>query len=369
MKPLAFRSLGLVSCLGPDLDAAVAAVATGRLRSPAWREIDGLARPYRAMGSVQADAGRRNRELSLAAAEQALAGLSLAERAETAVFVGSSSFAVNVIEEAWPGYGEAAGSFGGMAEVLRRDLGLSGPALGLSSACTSGLSALAAAQQALSLGRLRRVLVLGLEFENRLSLAGFAALGLLSTTACRPLDPGRDGLVLGEAAAALLVEAAEDGAGARLLSLVQRTDSHSATGLNPDGAPVGQVMDQALAAAGLPAEAVDLVKLQAAGSPANDAIEARALSRVFAAPPRLLSLKPWLGHCLGASGPAELALLLGCWRAGFTPGTGLALEADPELGLSLPACACQEIPDHALFQILGFGGSLACAVLASGRPA
>ncbi|MBI2380629.1 MAG: beta-ketoacyl synthase [Gammaproteobacteria bacterium] len=365
---IAFRGLGLVSCLGPDLDAAVAAVAAGRMPEPAWRRIDGVERPYRAIARAGDDAWTRNLDLSRAAAEQALAGLSWSERAETAVFVGSSSYTVNAIEQAWPAYGPAAGSFGGMAEVLRRELGLVGPALGLSSACTSGLSALAAAQQALSLGRLRRVLVLGLEFENRLSLAGFAALGLLSTTACRPLDPARDGLVLGEAAAALLVEAAEDGTGERLLSLVQRTDSHSATGLNPDGAPVAQAIGQALAAAGLPAEALDLVKLQAAGSPANDVIEARALSRVFAAPPRLLSLKPWLGHCLGASGPAELALLLGCWRAGFTPGTGCELDRDPELGLELPAGNAPAIPRHALFQILGFGGSLACAVLASGRP-
>ena len=91
---------------------------------------------------------------------------------------------------------------------------------------------------------------------------------------------------------------------------------------------------EALAQSGLNPCDIDLVKVQAAGSPVNDAIEAEALKQVFSdSLPPLVSLKSLLGHTLGASGAAELALLIACIEAGAWPSAGY--EIDGELGITL----------------------------------
>jgi 3-oxoacyl-[acyl-carrier-protein] synthase-1 len=102
---------------------------------------------------------------------------------------------------------------------------------------------------------------------------------------------------------------------------------------------------------------VDLIKLQAAGSPLSDLAEARAVRGLFEPPPKLASLKGAIGHTLGASGPAELALLLGALARGRVPPTWGYEVHDEEIGLAPSGGVAADVR-RVLFNLAGFGGSV-----------
>ncbi|MGC2520266.1 MAG: beta-ketoacyl synthase, partial [Burkholderiales bacterium] len=134
-------------------------------------------------------------------------------------------------------------------------------------------------------------------------------------------------------------------------------------------AAMTELMRRALARSGVAAADVALVKAQAAGSPANDAAEATALKQVFEAVPPVTSLKGYIGHVLGASGCAELALLIGCWRAGFTPAMAGYATPDPALAWQpLQPAPPPGVPRHALLNHVGFGGGQAALVVGHDLP-
>jgi 3-oxoacyl-[acyl-carrier-protein] synthase-1 len=127
------------------------------------------------------------------------------------------------------------------------------------------------------------------------------------------------------------------------------------------------VIQAALQQAGLAAADISLVKLHAAGVGSTDTAEAHALQHVFGAQmPPLLSLKPYLGHTLGASTLAEVTALLACLNHGHIPATPSCAVPDPELGL-VPVGSRQPLqPEHVLCISVGFGGSVAAGVLSRG---
>ena len=241
-----------------------------------------------------------------------------------------------------------------------------GPVFLISSACTSGMQALLSACEWLRAGKATEALVLGLELDNQLTLPGFAALQLLSPERCKPFALLRNGLVLGEAVAALRLST-EQTAHWRLLGGANVVDGTQPT--SASAAAVAQMCERALAASNIRATDVDLIKVQAAGSPGNDAAEAEGLLAAFAPLPALVSLKPLIGHCMGASGVAEIALLLECLDHGHWPTCPAALAdvADPQLGVALAVLAPQQ--PHCVFaNILGFGGCHTAVVLKRGPP-
>jgi 3-oxoacyl-[acyl-carrier-protein] synthase-1 len=123
-------------------------------------------------------------------------------------------------------------------------------------------------------------------------------------------------------------------------------------------------MADCLNAAHLNPSDIDLIKLQAAGSPGTDLAEANALRQVFNGQmPPLLSLKPALGHTLGASGIAELAALLACLEADRIPATTRDFEIDGEIALSPTTVRNTGHVDRALLNLIGFGGGVASLIV------
>ncbi|MDB5813442.1 MAG: Beta-ketoacyl synthase [Rhodocyclales bacterium] len=278
------------------------------------------------------------------------------------LFIASSSLNMGAIER-----GQAPlPDMHAEAEQIAAWLEWQGPVRWVSTACTSSINALIAASRMLRAGHCEEALVLGIELFNRYTLSGFAAMQLLSPTAALPLGTARDGLVLGEAVAAL-----------RLSKTPQRwallggacvVDGTDATGASRQA--VASCWREALEASELHADSIDLLKLQAAGSPSNDAIELGAIDEVFAHTPALTSLKAHIGHTLGASGAAEIALLTGGLEAQVWP----AVRYEQDVGLphrlnvTAPSLATSSLATsthstHLLASIIGFGGSHACAVL------
>jgi 3-oxoacyl-[acyl-carrier-protein] synthase I len=292
---------------------------------------------------------------SVAAALRKKAGLNEEEWGGMPCFVGSSSHFIGAHEEQ---PGQELGPPVEFAAQLARCFGVSGPVMAVNTACTSGLTALGLARDRVEAGACAHALVLGVELANRLSALGFTALGLLSPTQARPCDRGRDGLALGEAFGAVIVSGAGDW---RIAGFAAAIDPSGLATPAPNESVIARAMRAALDAAGW--REIDLLKLQAGGSPSGDLAEARAVHGVFRSTPRhLVSFKGEIGHTLGASGPAELALLLDALSRGVVPATAGFRRPDPELGLE-PRPGDGSAVRRILFNLAGFGGHVASLAL------
>lgn len=274
-----------------------------------------------------------------------------------ALFIATSSLDGESAQNA-----QYAMDFHALAQRMGYWLQWEGPIFLVSSACTSAMQALLGAFEWLHDRSGTEALVLGLELDNQLTLPGFAALQLLSPSTSQPFGPQRDGLVLGEAVAALRLSTTTP------TPWILRGGANVVDGTQPTSASadaVARMCQQALANSGVASHDIDAIKVQAAGSPGNDAAEAQGLRLAFDSMPALLSLKPSIGHCLGASGAAEIALMMELLDRGYWPCN--ENPADPLLGVQLASHAPQRLR-HVLAAILGFGGSHAAVVLEHQAP-
>lgn len=344
---------GLACSLGLDLNESLAGLRSGG--RPAGRIFlpgaMGGEFPYFAIPFAAQDWRERARQLVRRVAAEA----GVRPGCRGALLIASSSFDVGATEAT---LGDAAvADYRPFNEAVSGWLEWAGPVYAISTACTSSLNALIAARALLGSGAVDEVVVLGIELDNRLTPGGFAALQLLSRTTSKPFGVDRDGLVLGESVVAVRLRA--DGGGQWRLT----GGANVVDGANPTGASasaVAAMIRQALATSGLAAAQVDLVKVQAAGSPANDESEARGLVEAFGAVPALVSLKATIGHTMGASGAAEIVLLTACLENGVWPAS--PDEVDPALGIELASEPPREVR-RLLATVLGFGGSHATVVL------
>ena len=349
MTPLYLHGRSLISALGADLQQAVTALAAGGVTPQRIQLPGGTEWPFFSIAYPETQWRVRAEALLRSAIAQA----GVADRCELPLFIASSSLQIGATEteEQAP-----AGDYYNFAEEVAAWLGWHGPVYLISTACTSAMHALLAAAAHIRSGAADEAVVLGVELSNRYTLAGFAAMQLLSPTSPRPLGTTRDGLVLGEAVAALHLSRHPSRwclrGGSNLL------DGSDPTGASP--ATVSRLCHQALQNSGLAMSDIDLIKAQAAGSPVNDLNEIRGLTALFGTLPPLTTLKAAIGHTLGASGAAEIALLLECLEKGVWPRSTYPL--DPEAGTVLTS----KMPTkarHILAIILGFGGGYSAVAL------
>ena len=225
--------------------------------------------------------------------------------------------------------------------------GLKGPVTSVATACAAGSHSVGDAFNYIRLGYADMMLAGGTEAcIDRLSVAGFARMKALSTNgtpgaASRPFDAHRDGFVIGEGAGILVLEelSAAERRGATIIAEVLgfgvSGDAHHATHPPPDGAGAERSMRQALNIAGVTPSQVGYINAHATSTPVGDAIEVRAIERVFAptASPAssssslfVSSTKGATGHLLGAAGAVEAAVTALALRDGVVPAT-LNLDA------------------------------------------
>jgi len=237
----------------------------------------------------------------------------------------------------------------------------------VSTACSSSAFAIALAAETIRRGEAPIALAIGTDGLCRLTYAGFDALQALDPDRCRPFDRDRQGLSLGEGAAALVLEDAAHararGARARaaLAGWGTATDAHHVTAPHPDGAGALAALAAALGDAGLAPEAVSYVNAHGTGTPQNDAVEVAVLRRVFG---RRLphvpvsSTKSQLGHCLGAAGAIEAVVTVLALDEGIVPPTVSLRTPDPAWAdLDLVPNAGRRAPlDVAVTSSYGFGG-------------
>ncbi len=257
--------------------------------------------------------------------------------------------------------------------------GARGPNLTVNTACAAGASAIGTALQLLRSGAVDVVLAGGVEAGiTPLSVAAFSNMGALSknddpTTASRPFDVDRDGFVMGEGAAVLVLERADHAAarGAEVLGRVAgygaSADAHHATAPPEDGAGAVLAMRRALEDAGLEPTAIGHVNAHGTSTPLNDAAESKALRTVLGDHTdtvAVASTKGVTGHLLGAAGAVEAVIALQVLREGVVPPTAGLRTQDPDIDLDVVHGEPRELQVGAvLSNSFGFGGQNAALVL------
>ncbi|MDS1269234.1 beta-ketoacyl-[acyl-carrier-protein] synthase family protein [Lipingzhangella sp. LS1_29] len=231
--------------------------------------------------------------------------------------------------------------------AIAMELGWRGPSLALATACASGSSAVGQAARLIRDGRCTVALAGGADNGvTRISLAAFAQLGALSQRnqepqfASRPFDRNRDGYVMGEGSAFLVLESLDHArnrgarAYAQVCGYAENNDAHHLTAPRPDGQPAAACMRSALDDAGLTADQIGHINAHGTSTAANDAMEARALATVFGSwekIPPITAPKGVFGHLMGGAGAIEAAVAALSVHEGSVPPVANHSQGDVEL--------------------------------------
>lgn len=284
-----------------------------------------------------------------------------------ALFLGTSTSGILSTELAYQGRDPATGrlpeefrydtrhNLDATTEFVRRVLGLTGPSMTVSTACSSSAKVFCLAERFIRMGLVDAAVVGGVDSLCHTTLYGFSALQLVATDVCRPFDTARRGLTIGEAAGFALLER---GAGAlQLVGYGETSDAHHMSTPHPDGDGARRAMLEALARARLSAGDIDYVNLHGTATPANDRAEGRAVHGVFGTAAPCSSTKGVTGHTLGAAGITEAAISLLSLEHDFMPGSPTTREVDPEIQCTIALRGEARKLSHVMSNSFGFGGN------------
>jgi 3-oxoacyl-[acyl-carrier-protein] synthase II len=261
---------------------------------------------------------------------------------------------------------------------VQQTLGFSGPSIIIANACASGANAIGHAADLISVGAADCVLAGGFEALTELVFVGFDCLQATSTDRCRPFDLNRSGLLLGEAAAFLVLESNEHAQrrGAtplcHLTGYGHTTDFFHLTQPDPNGAALVEVMRAATTQARITPAQIGYINAHGTATPVNDGVEAKAYVTFLGntlGSTRISSTKAAIGHTLGAAGAIEALFAIEALRTGRLP-PQLNLETPiPEIA---PALIGEKESVNAMQHVmsvnLGFGGSNAGLIFSRNPP-
>jgi 3-oxoacyl-[acyl-carrier-protein] synthase II len=375
--------IGLITAIGSGVDAFRTGLRAAR--SPV-RRIDRFdPSPFRSQVAAQVDdfepldhmdpktARQLDRfsQFGLVSGRQALHDAGLddqwsagADPDRVGIYVGSALSGIVYAEEQHERYLErgirsvsptlALAVFGGAAPAnLGIALGVHGPILSTANSCASGSVAIGEAADAIRSGQIDAAIAGGVEIPlSPLAFGAFDIIRALSpgwndepTRAARPFDAGRDGFVMGEGAALLVLEEASVAAGrgaipyAEVLGYGASSDAHHMVQPRPDGVDAARAARIALDDAGVAADAIDYVNAHASSTPIGDVAEARAIAMALgdrAATVPVSGTKALYGHPLGASGAIEAAICALTIRDGWAPASVNLEVTDPDAAALLP---------------------------------
>ena len=269
------------------------------------------------------------------------------------------------------------------AGMISIRFGLGGPSFSVSTACSSSSHAVASAFDQIRLGHADVLLSGGADADiTYTGIGGFNSLHALSTrndspeTASRPFSKSRDGFVLGEGAACLILEEYEHAVArgakiyAEMLGEGMTSDAYHMTAPDPDGKGAERVMRLALRDAGLQPEDIDYINTHGTSTPLGDVTEIKAIERVFGKhvyEMNLDSTKSMTGHMIGATGAVEALACVMALKEGIIPPTinhdpeDIDEEIDYTITFTFDKAQKRDIR-YALSNTFGFGGHNACLI-------
>ena len=251
-----------------------------------------------------------------------------------------------------------------VVDFVHRYFDLSGPAVAVSSACSSSAKVFSSARRMMEAGLIDAALVGGVDSLCLTTLYGFSSLGLLSEQPCRPYDAERNGLSIGEAAAfALLEKAPQSCDGIMLLGIGESSDAYHMSSPHPEGLGAKIAMQDALTMAGLAPSDIDYINLHGTATPSNDAAEGLAVHALFGQDTPCSSIKGATGHTLGAAGGIEAVISALSLQHGFMPGGLNTKQIDPALNLDYLLQSREQKIQRVLSNSFGFGGTNCTLIL------
>jgi 3-oxoacyl-[acyl-carrier-protein] synthase II len=281
---------------------------------------------------------------------------------------------------AHPGFFDAA-QFGSIADQLQQRFGTRGLPITLSTACASGATAIQLGVEAIRRGEAARALSIGTDGSvSAESLIRFSLLSALSThndpaeKAAKPFSKDRDGFVMAEGSAALVLESLESAVarGAKVLGILkgcgEKADDFHRTRSKPDASPAIGAVHAALSDAGVAEDAIGYINAHGTSTPENDKMEYLAIATVFGE--RISSIpvssnKSMIGHTLTAAGAVEAAFSLLTMQTGTIPPTINYDNPDPAIPLDVvPNKPRSADISMVLSNSFGFGGQNSCLVMA-----
>ncbi|MEJ2546965.1 MAG: beta-ketoacyl-ACP synthase II [Gemmatimonadota bacterium] len=401
--------LGLVTPVGLDVESTWSALLAGESGAAPITQFDATDFPVRFACEVKdfdpelymerKEARRADRflQFAMATAAQAAAQANLAEAMKSTspervgVIVGSGIGGLSTLEDQHTkllekGPGRVSPFFipmfiGDMAAgMISMRYGAQGPNYATVSACASSAHAVGSALRAIRVGEADMMIAGGTEATvTPLCMAGFASMKALSErndspeTASRPFDATRDGFVLGEGSAMLILESLEHARArgapivAELAGFGQSADAYHMTAPSPGGAGAQIAMRAAMRDGDLTADDVDYVNAHGTSTPANDATETAALKSVLgdrAPDVHVSSTKSMTGHTLGAAGALEAAICALVCERGSVPPTINYETPDPDCDLDYTVSGTVDAEVRsALTNSFGFGGHNVCLAL------
>jgi 3-oxoacyl-[acyl-carrier-protein] synthase II len=386
---VAVTGRGVVNSLAEDADDFFDALACG-----ASGIVDGLSvaaefDPERYQDPRVARRTDRYSQFAVAAADHAAAeaDLSAVDPDRMAVLIGTGIGGLSSMQENCESF-LARGERGvspnfvpmmmpnAAAGAVAMRLGIHGPGFCIASACATGAHAIGEAMRMIERGAADVVVAGGTEAAlTSLCIAAFRRMGALSSEGVsRPFDARRDGFVLGEGAAVLILEREQHARdrGATVLGRVvgygASNDAFDMVQPDEDGAGALRAMRAALADADVAPVDVGFISAHGTGTPINDRVESLAIRTLFGtdAPP-VSSTKSAIGHLLGAAGSTEALVCVDALRRRLLPPTINYEDPDPDCDLDYLTEGAREAPavELALSNSFGFGGQNACLVFAA----
>ena len=247
-----------------------------------------------------------------------------------------------------------------VADFTRRYFGLTGPAVVVSSACSSSAKVFSSARRMMEAGLIDAAVVGGVDSLCLTTLYGFNSLGLLSDQACRPYDAERSGLSIGEAAAFALLERTPeqlDADAVLLLGIGESSDAYHMSSPHPEGLGARIAMQDALNTAGLQPSDIDYINLHGTATPSNDAAEGIAVHALFGENTPCSSTKGATGHTLGAAGGIEAVICTLALQHSFLPAGLNTQQIDPSFKLNYLLENREQKIKRVLSNSFGFGGT------------
>ena len=365
-NPIVVTGLGSFSAAGDSVEALWSAAIAGQSLA-SWREFDleGERAQFAVCAAPEFSGGSsglfpvrkmdRCVQMAWLAADQAWSQARLADfypPERVGVFVGSSRGPLGKRAESFGLHGRhkyppsfaASNTFACINGALAQAFNLKGPGATVSATCASAAFAIGMAAEQILLGKADAMIVGGTEAPLYFSVpAQFRSAGVLgfhevAAQTCRPFDVTRNGMVLGEGSAFLVLESARAASARGIAACAQLTgwefgmDDAGRTGVHEDGSGLLHVMRQALSMAGLRPEQIDYINAHGTGTKMNDASEARAVRQLLedrALTVPCSSTKPVTGHCLGATPALEAVLCIEALRRQRVPPTANCLQPDP----------------------------------------
>ncbi|MFF5488743.1 beta-ketoacyl synthase N-terminal-like domain-containing protein [Streptomyces virginiae] len=355
------REIFAALCTGQESRKPLQAFDPDKYRAAYAYEIDD--RPE------DGDIPRRATRWLTTVVRQAAADAGLGEDlSQVPVLVGTTMREQRSLELRWRDDAEVALEDLHFGTALKADFGAS-TTYTFANACSASLYALGLATDMIELGLADTVVVAGTDAATE---SGFGTLDRVQNDvpdALRPFDATHKGMLMGEGAAAVVVQRTGTGSGpvhARVRGVSMNCDAHHATAPDPDG--ITRAVRDAYSRAGVRAQDIDLVMLHGSGTPRNDQTESSVLSRIFQGDgpgPRMTAIKAMTGHTMGGSGLLSLVMAMLAMKEGTVPPVlGLADPIPEAVGLGLvqgvPAAGVLNL---AQIDAFGFGGINAVAIV------